>query len=105
MVSSLMTTLFKTSTNPTEQQTTQITQKTTYLISVQNEEFSSMGISEISDLLKNVDYDISGCLIKCSNKGTCARNKENKFECRCFQDFNGPACQTSKKQCSVGKSV
>ena len=54
----------------------------------------------ISNLLKT-DKDILACLTNCSNNGLCLLNKTNeKYSCRCFNNFNGISCQLDARACS-----
>jgi hypothetical protein len=55
----------------------------------------------LSDLLNTVDYDISGCLANCSNKGTCKLDINTaRYTCFCFEHFSGIACEHDSRACS-----
>ena len=52
--------------------------------------------------LLNSNYDLSGCLVNCSNNGKCNYNSaSNKFKCSCFSDYmSGYVCQIDTRPCS-----
>ena len=52
--------------------------------------------------LLNSNYDLSGCLVNCTNKGRCKYNSSNdKIICSCFSKYmSGYACQIDTRPCS-----
>lgn len=65
------------------------------------EPFAQMNDKEVSNLLSNIDYDISGCLINCTNNGKCKLNMQsNKIECSCVDFFFGSDCRSNRRICS-----
>ena len=64
-------------------------------------DFSLLNNSEIINLL-NSNYDLSGCIVNCSNNGQCKFNSIiNNFYCSCYSIyFGGYACQIDTRPCS-----
>ena len=62
--------------------------------------FSQLSSTQTLQLL-NSNYDMSGCIVNCSNHGTCKFDSTgNKFVCICDDYFTGTACQTDSRACS-----
>ena len=62
--------------------------------------FSDLSSTQTLQLL-NSNYDMSGCIVNCSNHGTCKFDSTgNKFMCACDGYFTGAACQTDLRACS-----
>ena len=52
-------------------------------------------------MLSMADYDISGCLINCSNHGSCVFDQTlNKISCACDEFYQGASCETDIRPCS-----
>lgn len=65
------------------------------------ETFFQMSDEEIANLISNVDYDISGCLINCTNNGKCKLNMQSKkIECSCVDFYYGSDCRANRRICS-----
>ncbi|RNA20845.1 von Willebrand factor type EGF and pentraxin domain-containing 1-like, partial [Brachionus plicatilis] len=52
----------------------------------------------IAEILNKATYDISGCLVNCSNKGFCTI-KDNKFQCLCKDEYYGSSCEKTNNPC------
>lgn len=62
--------------------------------------FDQMSNSQRNELLSS-GYDISNCLMNCTNNGGCNFDQiNNKFICLCTKYFTGPACQIDTRPCS-----
>ena len=53
-------------------------------------------------LITSIEYDITACLIICSNHGACKLINE-KYECTCNDEFYGSSCDKNKKVCQTEK--
>ena len=51
-------------------------------------------------LILNSNYDISDCLVNCSNNGLCKYAGNYTFICMCKQYYKGQTCQKSILPCS-----
>ena len=52
-------------------------------------------------ILATSSYDLSSCLVNCSNNGICLFDTyTQKYLCRCLTNFVGPSCQTDTRACS-----
>jgi hypothetical protein len=49
-------------------------------------------------ILAEADYDLTGCLLNCSNNGIC-KNTTGILKCECFENFNGSSCELSLDPC------
>ena len=66
--------------------------------------FSSLFINNQSLLLSN--YDLTGCLVNCTNKGLCKFDlTNNQFICECDLYYFGLACQIDSRPCSFNKCL
>ena len=66
--------------------------------------FSNLTVQQQLDFIQTVNYDFSGCLSNCSNKGTCLLNTlTNRYECFCETDYFGSACKLVKRLCLADK--
>jgi hypothetical protein len=64
--------------------------------------FNSLTTTQLKTFLNTVNYDITGCLVNCSNHGVCQMNFETlRFECICEDFYQGTACQTDIRPCSI----
>jgi hypothetical protein len=62
--------------------------------------FSQLSTSQTTQLLGST-YDMSGCIVNCTNQGSCVFDSENnKFKCACNAYFSGLACQLDTRACS-----
>lgn len=63
--------------------------------------FNNLSPQQLSDILESVDYDVTGCLVNCTNNGICEINIANgRFECSCKNDYYGSDCKSNKKLCT-----
>ena len=63
-------------------------------------------IQIIIQLLSKVNYDISGCLVNCSNNGKCSLDVNTQmYVCLCSSNFFGTACQIDSIPCSSSKCL
>lgn len=62
--------------------------------------FSNLNLETINHILSSVNYDLSGCLINCSNHGQCKLTNQ-KYQCSCDKDFIGHSCKTCTKICQT----
>ena len=61
--------------------------------------FDQLSSSQSLELLSS-SYDLSGCVVNCSNNGMC-KFVSNTFFCLCdYSYFTGYACQTDTRPCS-----
>ena len=63
--------------------------------------FDQLTSSQTLNLL-NSNYDLSGCIVNCSNSGSCKFDlNKNEFYCLCDSIYlSGSACQTDTRPCS-----
>ena len=63
--------------------------------------FSNLNNSQIVELLE-LDYDLAGCVVNCSNKGPCKFSLiDDKFKCLCSSTYlKGHACEIDSRPCS-----
>ena len=58
-------------------------------------------IKNILDFLSNGSYDLSGCLVNCSNQGRCMLDPQlQMLLCKCNTYFSGSSCQIDTRPCS-----
>jgi len=51
-------------------------------------------------------YDVSSCLVDCSNQGQCQFDQQAlKFFCECDQNYMGSSCQTDTRPCFNNKCL
>lgn len=63
--------------------------------------FALMSNEDLTNIMSKVDYDITGCLINCTNNGKCKINKwSNKMECACSDYYFGSDCRENRKICT-----
>ena len=62
--------------------------------------FDELSIADINLIFQNGSFDISGCLINCTNNGRCAYLANNKIQCACLPGFTGKACEIDLRACS-----
>ena len=62
--------------------------------------FDQLSIADINAILIDSSFDISGCLVNCSNNGQCAYQSNNKITCTCMPGFTGKACEIDLRVCS-----
>jgi hypothetical protein len=55
--------------------------------------------SDLVNLLEADSYDLTGCMLNCSDNGFCTAEKNN-FKCSCFAFFTGLSCDIDLRQCS-----
>ncbi|RMZ97087.1 hypothetical protein BpHYR1_041940, partial [Brachionus plicatilis] len=67
------------------------------------EEFLSLNSEKLANLISIIDYDISGCLVNCSNHGICKKNHIRRYECLCEMGHFGKSCEKNKRPCSNAK--
>lgn len=66
-----------------------------------NNTFLLMSTRDLANFISSVDYDITGCLINCTNNGKCKKNIiSKKFECSCVEYYYGNDCRTSRRICT-----
>ncbi|CAF0915990.1 unnamed protein product [Brachionus calyciflorus] len=65
-------------------------------------DFKSLSHIEKVNILGNVDYDFSGCLLNCSNHGIC-KLIGRKYSCKCDEGFSGSSCSLNQKLCALEK--
>ena len=89
-----------TSTSTTTATTTTITLPS--IISSLNSSFSFGQLSTTQTIeLLNSNYDLSGCIVNCSNNGICSYDAGlNNFYCLCAGYYTGQACQFDSRPCS-----
>ena len=62
--------------------------------------FSQLTISEQTQLLDS-KYDLSGCIVNCTNRGYCVFDLvSDSFRCACKEFYTGKACKTDLRACS-----
>ncbi len=62
-----------------------------------------MTSSQLIQLLSSSDYDLTGCMVNCSNHGLCKLNSTSlQYGCVCDQFFYGSSCQSDIRPCSRG---
>ena len=62
--------------------------------------FSQLSIPEQTNLL-NSNYDLSGCIVNCTNRGFCRFDSvSNSFMCSCDEYYTGQVCQIDLRACS-----
>jgi hypothetical protein len=62
--------------------------------------FSQLTAAQSVQLL-NSNYDLSGCIVNCSNHGTCKFDAVNNlFSCACDLYYSDKSCSTDLRQCS-----
>ena len=53
-------------------------------------------------VLSNYEYDLSACLVNCSNNGVCLLDTITQtYMCQCNANFVGQLCQTDTRICST----
>ena len=58
-----------------------------------------INLEELIRLLKN-NSDLNGCLVNCSNQGTCEYNQNTTLlKCKCETRFKGSSCNILKNAC------
>lgn len=80
------------------------TESTTSAISTNittNLNLNNVNASQLNDILSNAVGSITGCLLKCSNKGFCHYDSDTKqIGCTCNQYFTGSSCEHDIRPCS-----
>ena len=62
--------------------------------------FSELTANQSVQLLSS-NYDLSGCIVNCSNHGTCKFDAiNNQFTCACDLYYSDKSCFTDLRQCS-----
>ncbi|RNA17175.1 transmembrane receptor [Brachionus plicatilis] len=54
--------------------------------------------AKLVKIMNEVSYDISGCLINCSNKGVCTF-KNDRYKCDCDNENYGSSCEKTNNPC------
>ena len=67
----------------------------TYSLKINNA-LDELNSTKVIDLLEH--YDLSGCLMNCSNRGDCVYEK-NELSCFCRRFFVGDSCESSYNPC------
>lgn len=62
--------------------------------------YQNLNDKEKMNLMSFVNYDITGCLINCSNHGSC-KLLNGEYKCTCGTDFYGSYCDKTKKVCQL----
>lgn len=66
-----------------------------------NAKFSMSTLSAATlSVLLNSKFDLSNCMINCSNHGSCKISSNNMFTCECDSNYAGKSCQSSAKMCN-----
>ena len=96
-----------TSTSTSTTTTTTLTTTTSYsiinIILSLNSTFDLVQLDPTQTIeLLNSNYDLSGCIVNCTNNGQCKFDSINtKFICSCFSNYmSGYACQIDTRPCS-----
>lgn len=50
-------------------------------------------------MMSNYTDDLTGCLLNCSQSGSCVLNSNKKYVCACKNDYTGSACEFSTNPC------
>ena len=82
---------------------TTVTQTLPNVVTILNASFSFSTLSSSQTIfLLNTNYDLSGCIVNCSNNGQCRFDLlSNQFFCSCNTAFlSGAACQLDTRPCS-----
>ncbi len=59
-----------------------------------------MSSSQINQILSNSTGSLTGCLLSCSNHGSCSFDSStNQIGCKCDQYFTGDSCQYDTRPC------
>jgi hypothetical protein len=59
-------------------------------------------LKEILDILSSEDYDLTGCLVNCTNQGLCMLDSSiRRYICKCSTFYIGSSCQTDTRPCST----
>ena len=68
--------------------------------------FQQLSPIQVVNLLDST-YDLSGCIVNCSNKGLCKFDTtKNMFNCECNSDYIiGSACQMDTRPCSLNSCL
>ena len=65
--------------------------------------FESLQMLDILILFQNATYDLTACLLNCSNKGQCKLDSATfKYYCECSTYFKGTSCEFNTQPCSHG---
>ena len=63
--------------------------------------FSQQSSSQTLELLSS-NYDMSMCIVNCTNRGSCVFDLlNNKYKCACSQHYSGLSCQSDSRACSL----
>jgi len=63
---------------------------------------NSTSQSYLVSILANSIFDLSSCLVNCSNNGICIFDPvTQKYVCKCFVYFSGTSCQVNAQVCSA----
>jgi hypothetical protein len=63
--------------------------------------FSQLTANQSVQLLSS-NYDLSGCIVNCSNHGSCKFDAiNNQFTCACDMYYSHKSCSTDLRQCST----
>ena len=66
---------------------------------------SGTALLQILDIFQQSTYDISGCLIQCSNNGQCTFDPiAQKYVCECNPYFSGTGCERDLRLCESSSS-
>ncbi len=62
---------------------------------------NNISSAQLNEILENAVGSITGCLLSCSNQGSCSYDPvTNKIGCVCNQYFTGSSCQYDSRPCS-----
>ena len=63
--------------------------------------FNNISSSQLTGILTNAVGSITGCLLSCSNQGSCSYDSVTKqIGCVCNQYYSGQSCQYDSRPCS-----
>jgi len=63
---------------------------------------NSESLKDILDILSSDDYDLTGCLVNCTNQGLCMLDSSiKKYICKCNTFYIGSSCQIDTRPCST----
>ncbi len=91
---------FKTTTTT---KSTTVTTTTTLFSNLTNiiGPLNNVSSAQVNEILQNGVGSITGCLLNCSNQGSCSYDPLTKqISCVCNQYFTGSSCQTDTRPCS-----
>jgi hypothetical protein len=88
-------------TTPTTATTTSLFANTTVKTGSVIGSFNNVSSAQLNQILQNAVGSITGCLLSCSNQGSCTYDLVTKqIGCVCNQYFTGSSCEYDSRPCS-----